>query len=136
MIDLTAIADLHRHPNAQLPLYMKNEASIDTAMRLQESRRQQGSDEVLAARIEEWLSQPIGSELGDLDDMDAEPEYRDTTCLIEIWDKMMGKDINAYSDRDQQLLSRAMRKVTTWKTSGERKPLPGYGRQRVYIRTA
>lgn len=123
-------------PYSTLPLYMQNEAAIDTAKRLQESRRQQGSDEVLAARIEEWLSQPIGSDLG-LDDLDNEaPTYRDTTCLIEIWDKMMGKDINAYSDRDQQLLSRAMRKVTTWKTSGERKPLPGYGRQRVYIRTA
>lgn len=122
-------------PHSTLPLYMKNEASIDTAMRLQESRRQQGSDEVLAARIEEWLSQPIGSDLG-LDDLDGEePEYRETTCLIEIWDKMMGKDINTYSDRDQQLLSRAMRKIPGWKTSGERKPIGGYGRQRIYIKT-
>lgn len=119
-------------PRSVLPLYMQTEAAIDTAMRLQESRRQQGSDEVLAARIEEWLSQPIGSDLG-LDDVDdVEPRYRDTTCLIEIWEQMMGRDVNNYTDRDQQLLSRAMRKVPTWKTTGSRVRVAGYGQQRIY----
>jgi predicted P-loop ATPase len=118
-------------PRSVLPLYMKNEAAIDAAKRLQESRRQQGSDEVLAARIEEWLSQPIGSELG-LDDDDEEPRYRDTICLIEIWEKMMGQDPNKYTDRDQQVLGRAMRKIKSWKTTGSRVRIPGYGQQRIF----
>lgn len=117
-------------PHSTLPLFMQNEAAIDTAKRLQESRRQQGSDEVLAARIEDWLEQPIDSDLG-LDD-DEDPIYRDTTCLIEIWDKMMGKDVNTYSDRDQQLLGRAMRKVPGWKTTGSRVRMGTYGQQRIY----
>lgn len=120
-------------PHSTLPLYMKNEAAIDTAKRLQESRRQQGSDEVLAARIEDWLNSPIGSDLGDLDD-DLDPQYRDTTCLIEIWDKMMGRDVNTYTDRDQQLLGRAMRKVSSWKTTGSRARMGTYGQQRIYRR--
>lgn len=119
-------------PAASLPLYMKNDASADIAKKLQESRRQQGSDDVLAARIEEWLSQPIGSELG-LEDLDGEEtRYREAICLPEIWEQMMDRDINNYTDRDQQLLGRAMRRVEGWEPTGEREKFGKYGRQRAY----
>lgn len=120
---------------AMLPLYIRNEAAVNAAKAMQESRRQLGSDDVLAARIEEWLSQPIGADLG-LDDLgDEEPRYREITCLPEIWVEMMGRDINNYPDRDQQQLGRAMRRVAGWTTTGERERFPIYGRQRVYRRT-
>lgn len=119
-------------PAASLPLYMKNDASADIAKKMQESRRQQGSDDVLAARVEEWLSQPIGSELG-LDDLEGEePRYRESICLPEIWEQMMDRDINNYTDRDQQLLGRAMRRVEGWAPTGEREKFGKYGRQRAY----
>lgn len=117
---------------ATLPLYMKNDAA-DIAKQLQEAHRQQGSDDVLAARIEEWLLQPIGSELG-LEDLEGEePRYRDIVCLLEVWEQMMGRDINTFPERDQQLLGRAIRKVEGWGPAGGRRQFgPRYGRQRAY----
>lgn len=119
-------------PAASLPLYMKNDASADIAKKMQESRRQQGSDDVLAARIEEWLSQPIDADLGLEDLPGVEARYRDRICLPEVWSDMMGRDINNYTDRDQQLLGRAMRRVEGWEPTGEREKFGPYGRQRAY----
>ena len=97
-----------------------------------ESARQQGVDEVVAGRIEEWLSQPIGSELG-LDTLEGEePRFRTTICLPQIWVEMMGRDLHAYSDRDQQMLSRAIRKVEGWAYSGGKRRFAHYGNQRFY----
>lgn len=122
-----------QYPTAQLPLYMKNETAATSAKLMQESRRQVGADEVLAGQIEDWLAQPIGSDLG-LDDLDdEEPRYRTRTCLLEIWVDMMGRDRAAYSDRDGQLLGRAMRKVEGWRVTGARHRFPnGIGQQRAY----
>lgn len=123
-----------RYPSAQLPLYMKNESSALIAKAMQESRRQIGADEVLAGQIEDWLEQPIGADLG-LDDLDEneEPKYRVETCLLELWVMLLGKDKAAYTDRDQQLLSRAMRKVPGWRTTGSRRRFEnGIGQQRAY----
>lgn len=121
-----------RHPQGTLPLYMKNDAAA-TAKLLQESRRQQSMDDVLAARIEAWLDAPIGSELG-FDDVEGEePVYRNEVCLMEIWEQMMGQDINKQSDRDQQLLGRAMRKVPGWHFAGTRR-FKHYGKLRAFAR--
>lgn len=119
-------------PTAMLPLYIRGEAAQQIARTKQESARQQGVDEVLAARIEDWLSQPIGSDLG-LDTLEGEePQFRTSICLPQIWVEMMGRDIDAYADRDQQLLSRAIRKVEGWAFSGGRPHFKGYGRQREF----
>lgn len=122
-----------RYPTAQLPLYMKNESSAMIASAMQESRRQIGADEVMAGQIEDWLSKPIGADLG-LDDLECgELEYRTRTCLLEIWVHMLGKDAAVYTDRDQQLLGRAMRKVQGWRVSGARHRFEGgIGQQRAY----
>lgn len=121
-------------PTAMLPLYIRGEAAQLIAKTKQENARQQGVDEVLAARIEEWLSQPIGSELG-LDTLEGEePRYRTSVCLPQIWVEMMGRDIDVYADRDQQLLSRAMRKVEGWVFTGSKHRFPTYGQQREFRR--
>lgn len=120
-------------PYGALPLYMTNPVAAAYAKELQESRRQHGNDDVLAAQIENWLSQPIGSELG-LDDLDGvEPEYRSKTCLLDIWENMMGRDRHAYGERDQQLLGRAMNKVRGWTKCGQSR-FAKYGKQNVYVR--
>ena len=123
-----------RQPHGPLPLYMTNPVAAAYAKDLQESRRQQGNDDVLASRIEHWLEQPIGSEYGELSDIDGvEPEYRDEVCLPEIWADMMGRDINVYTDRDQQLLGRAMAKVAGWTQQGQKR-FPRFGKMRRYVR--
>lgn len=121
-----------RYPSAQLPLYMKNESSSLIAREMQESRRQIGADEVLAGQIEDWLETPVGAEYG-LDDENDPATYRTRTCLLEIWVHMMGKEKSAYSERDGQMLGRAMRKVKGWRVSGARHRFPGgIGQQRSY----
>lgn len=120
-------------PHGTLPLYMKNPVAAAYAKELQESRRQQGSDDALAGRIEAWLAAPIGSELG-FDDVEGEePVFRNEVCLLQIWEELMERDRNAYPDRDQQMLARAIRKVEGWVSVG-RQYTPKYGQQRVYGR--
>lgn len=122
-----------QHPGGTLPLYMKNPIAADEAKLLQESRRQQSSDDVLAARIEQWLEAPIGEDLG-FDPVDGDDvQYRNETCLAEIWDEMMGHDINKQSDRELQMLGRAIRKVPGWMVDGQAR-FKKYGKQRRFRR--
>jgi len=124
-------------PHGTLPLYMRNDEASAEAKRLQESRRQVTTDDVMAARIEHWLSQPIGSDLGGFDDLDeVDPEsirYHEEVCIAQIWEEMMGQDINRKSERDQQMLGRAMRKVEGWAPAGQTR-FAKYGKQRVFRR--
>lgn len=120
------------HPYGALPLYMRNPVAAAYAKEMQESRRQQGSDDVLAAQIEAWLDKPIGSDLG-FDDADDEPRWRNEICLLEIWEKMMGRDKNNYPDRDSQMLGRAIRKVAGWAHVGQQR-FKDYGKQRCFAR--
>ena len=120
-------------PHGRLPLYMKNPVAAAYAKEMQESRRQQGADDALAGRIEGWLDAPVGSELG-FDDVEGEePTFRNEVCLLQIWEEMMERDRNSYSDRDQQMLARSMRKIDGWLPVGRQKTTK-YGRQRVYQR--
>jgi hypothetical protein len=64
-----------------------------------------------------------------------EPRYRTSICLPQIWVEMMGRDLDAYSDRDQQMLSRAIRKVEGWGFSGARIRFAHYGQQREFKKT-
>lgn len=126
--------EMRRNCNAEtLPLYLSDQEAGREAGILQESRRAVGADDVMAGQIEDWLTQPIGADLG-LDDLEGEtPEYRTRTCLLEIWVQMLGRDKAAYTDRDQQLLGRAMRKVEGWRVSGARHRFTGgIGQQRAY----
>lgn len=120
-------------PGTMLPLYMQNTDAVAIAKELQENHRQQGADDILAAQIEEWLEQPINADLGFEPSEDEVPVYRDRVCGIEVWVEMMKRDRHAYSDRDQQLLARALNKVPGW-SKGGRARIPVYGLQRFYYR--
>jgi len=118
---------------ARLPLYMKNPVAAAYAKEMQESRRQASHDDVMAGRIVHWLDMPINADLGFDEHEDGEPVYRNETCLLEIWEKMMGRDINLYQERDQQLLGRAIRKLEGWEQDGQAR-FDKYGKQRIYRR--
>lgn len=118
-----------RNPNGGLPLYMRNQVAAAEASRLQESRRQERAEDVLAGQIQDWLDLPI--ETGDLDDETR--TYRNEVVLLEVWCEMMGEQRYRYPDKDQQLLGRAMRQVEGWHLAGQARH-PKYGKQRLFKR--
>ena len=120
-------------PHGELPLYMTNPVAAAEAKRLQESRRSETVEDSLAGQIEAWLDAPIGSDLG-LDDLPGdEPRYRNNVCLVEIWVEMLGKPSDSRTDRDIQMLGRAMRKVQGWESDGSRRS-KAWGKQRTHRR--
>jgi predicted P-loop ATPase len=126
-----SMRDLYTH--ADLPLYLQNDDAAAQAKVLQEDRRQESADEVMAGRIAEWLERPIGAELG-LDCLDGEePRFRSEVYLPEIWTQMLGQDAAKYDPRNQQLLGRAMRLVPGWRLQGQGRSKV-YGKQRVFVR--
>ncbi len=118
---------------ARLPLYMKNPVAAAYAKEMQESRRQVGLDDTLAARIEHWVGRPINADLQAFDDEDPldVPVYRTELCGYDVWSEMMNNDPNRYSDRDQQLIGRALRKIPGWEYAGQLNT-DRWGKQRVY----
>lgn len=121
------------NPYGMLPLYLVNPVAAKYATEIQESRRQVGSDDTLAAQIQEWLDQPIGSDLGLSDLPGDEPQYRTEVTLLEIWEDMMGRDRHTYPEREAQMLGRAIGRITGWKPDG-RKRTNRYGRQRIWTK--
>jgi len=123
------------HPFGDLPLYLRHDESAAEAKVLQESRRAESVDEVVAGRISHWLEEPIGSDLG-LDHLDGETlRYRDRVCLPEIWHEMMGQDLAKYDSKSQQMLGRAMRLLPSWRLIGQSRT-EKYGKQRIFARAA
>lgn len=119
---------------AKLPLYMKNPVAAEYAKEMQESRRQVTSDDTLAGRIEHWLDKPVNADLGFDDDDGEAPVYRNEITLLDVWVDMMNGDPNNYPEREQQLLGRAIRKVSGWAQIGQQRT-EKWGKQRVYVRT-
>ncbi|WP_242136967.1 VapE domain-containing protein [Sphingomonas sp. TREG-RG-20F-R18-01] len=121
-------------PFGTLPLYLSDPESRLTAARLQESRRIEGPDDVLAGRIAEWLDQPVIN--GDVrDDLDAngDPVYRMEVCTAMIWVDCMGKDLSGFKTQEQGSVNRAMSKVPGWESDGSMR-FPRFGKQRVFRR--
>lgn len=80
-----------RYPVGDLPLYLTDEEAALEALELQEDRRVESAEDVLAGKIEAWLDEPIGTDdrFDDLDP-DAPKEYRQETCINQIWEEMLG----------------------------------------------
>ena len=104
---------------------------------MQESRRVETSEEMLAGRIEAWLDEPIDpdSRFDDLD-ITAPKQFRQETCITQIWQEMLGKD-GAPATVDAMRIGKAMLQVAWQRTSG---PVNSYainkkyGKCRVYTR--
>jgi predicted P-loop ATPase len=121
-------------PVGSLPLYLSDEASKIEAAIVQESRRVESAEDGLAGRISEWLDRPVEADFEDLDHPTVGARARTATCLTQIWCEMMGKDLGSYGQVQAQQLGRAMKRVPGW-VAADRRRIPKYGQQRVYLRT-
>lgn len=122
-----------KQPRGTLPLYLQNEEATKYAASLQEIKRIETVDDLMQARIEEWLEKPI-SDIG-FDDVDAvgEPQYRTETCLAEIFSQCLGDSNKQYDRSMQQIVSNAMGQIRTWEKTSRRKVFAGvHGRQQIY----
>ncbi len=123
-------------PRGILPLYLAEAEARTTAARLQESRRVETADDIMAGRIAEWLAHPIVTGSIDDDFENGEPRYRTETCLAQIWTECFGNTKEPGQAESQQL-GRAMRLVPEWSLCSVgtgRKRFPKYGQQRFYSR--
>lgn len=121
-------------PHGTLPLYLANRDSRAIAARLQESRRQENPDDVLAGRIAAWLEAAVVS--GNIDDdltANGKPRFRDETCTAEIWVECLGKDLSAFKFQEQGSVNRALSKVPGWGAAGSKR-FDRYGKQRLFAR--
>lgn len=130
---------LYRHmrakkPRGMLPLYLAAEDARVIAERLQESRKVESTDDVVAGQIAEWLDRPIND--GGFDDVekDGTPLYRNETCLVQIWCECLGRDLTQYVGSWPATLGRAMRQVPGWTMAGHRQRFGRHGQQRAFRR--
>ncbi len=130
--------DMRRCHNSDedLPLYLTDQFSVKYATKLQESRRVESPDDVLAGRIEEWLEKPINT--GSLDDDGADaagvPVLYNEVCTQLIWVECLGGDMKLFKAAEQGQVNRAMGRIPGWSATGEQKRFPKYGKQRVFYR--
>jgi len=116
-------------PSGTLPLYLADAESRVIAARLQESRRVESPDDVLAGTIAEWLDRPISN--GGFDD---DGQLRNETCSKEIWMEMLGGDERSFNAAAQSMVNRALMRVEGWGGDGSQKRFAKYGKQRVFYR--
>lgn len=122
-------------PGGTLPLYLADSAAREEAEKLQDSARVESSEENLSGKIERWLDEPIVDGDG-FDDDGGEPgktKVRNETCVMEIWEKMLGRDTAALDQRNSQIIGRSLSMISGWDNFG-RVYTVKYGRQRVYRR--
>jgi predicted P-loop ATPase len=119
-------------PTGTLPLYLSDAEAGEEALRLQETRRNESVEDVLAGQIEAWLEKPV--ETGSIDD-DQSGGVRNETCVLEIWCDLMGKEASSLKQGDSQLIGRAMRKLAGgWSFDGRYADHGRFRKQRIWER--
>lgn len=118
-------------PQGTLPLYLQGAESRSIAARLQESRRVESPDDVLAGRIAEWLDKPTNA---DAFDQGEQPIYRNETCTAQVWVECLHGDIRTFKTQEQGMVNRALSRVPGWATDGSQHRFNPYGKQRVFYR--
>lgn len=121
-------------PVGTLPLYLRGQESRSIAARLQESRRVENPDDVLAGRIAEWLERPIVDGGFEQIDEDGCPQFRNETCTAQVWVECMGGDIRQFKTAEQGMVNRALGRVPGWSGDGSQHRFHPYGKQRVFYR--
>lgn len=117
-------------PYGTLPLFLSEADARAEAEALQEERRAENIEDVLAGKISEWLDQPVRS--GDIDE--ELPTLRMETCSAQIWVECLGKDLAAFKPAEQSVVGRALRKVPGWGPTGTQHRFASYGLQRLFMR--
>lgn len=125
-------------PLGVLSLYLRDEAAAAEALIMQESRRVETSEDVLAGLIAAWLERPAEDGTG-FDDLDtsAPKQYRQETCTAEIWERVMGGKPGNIPQNESTKIGRAMT-ILGWPRTenrvSDREVNKLYGRTRVYVR--
>jgi hypothetical protein len=126
-------------PFGTLPLYLQGPA-LGLAIEMQESRRIESADEILAGKITAWLNDAVKDPSGfddvdDVDDLLGGPILRDEVSLAELWTECLGRDFSqmATDRRNTTSLGQAMRHVEGWEFAG-RQRTARFGLQRTYRR--
>lgn len=121
----------------ELPLYMADPEAAKEAAAMQESRRVETAEEMLAGKIEAWLNQPIGTDER-FDDLDpgSPKAYRNETCIAQIWEEMLGRD-GAVPHTEAAKIGKAMLQVGWDRSKGTMTGMEinkKFGKCRVYTR--
>lgn len=125
-----------REDNAfgDLPLFM-TDAAASGAEQMQESRRLESAEEVMAGQIKAWLDEPIGAQFDDLDPNEPK-NYRDSTCIAQVWQDMMERE-GSPPQMESIRIGKALG-IVGWKRTENRVMYyqinKKYGKCRVYIR--
>lgn len=127
-----------KQPFGNLPLFLTDEAAATEAVMLQQSRKIETAEDVLAGQILHWLDQPI-DDAPEFDDLDADAPkiYRDATCTQEIWVEVLGGRTNNIPQSEAIKIGRAMGLVGWKRSRGVTKSYrvnEKYGPCRVYIK--
>lgn len=116
-----------RQPHGDLPLMLKDEHAICQAKLLQDSRRSETPEDILAAEIKGVLSEPQET------DLDGVETVRTVTCLKEIWIDLLGRDPRDLSNGiTTRLIGKAVR-MAGWQPAGQGR-CGKYGSQKLYRR--
>lgn len=98
----------------KLSLFLDNEDAAAEALSMQESRRAETSEEVVAGQLEAWLDTPLGDDFDDLEP-GAPKVMRDATCVAQIWTEMMGRQ-GGPSSVEAQRIGKALQ-ILGWSRS-------------------
>ena len=122
----------------ELPLYIQSDEARAEASALQESRRVETVEDALSGRIEAWLDEPIGTD-PDFDDLDpdAPKVLRNFTCVMQIWEDMMGNEAGRLGTAEATKIGKALGRIKGWqKYSKNQLHTRKYGKQRIFKRVS
>lgn len=127
--------EMRRRHNGDLPLHLTDEAAQIEAASIQESRRVETPEDVLAGKIEVWLDSHVGDDFEDLEETTR--VVRNETCTAQIWEEVMGGRPGQMPNIEAMKIGRAMQ-ILGWKRTENKvrtyEVNKRYGATRVYVR--
>jgi len=119
----------------ELPLFLKSVDAVAEAKALQESRRVDTVEDVLASRIESWANEPLGA--ADEDDElnpNAQQKVRNSISALQLWVEMDKNDVGKFGPAEASRYGKAITRVKGFSKLPGRTMTKKYGRQWVYVR--
>lgn len=114
-------------PYGELPLDMRDKAAASEALLIQDSRRPETPEEMLASEIARKLDEPEHT------DLDGATTPRNRTCIREVWIDLLGRDARELDSRlTANLVGKALR-IAGWEQAGTMKH-PKYGVPKAWRR--
>lgn len=104
--------------------------NLEAELEVQHDERMK--DDGLAGKIQAWLEEPIQHEF---ESSTGEDEYRDITCVRQIWVECMGEPEGRINRAQTEHVVSALKKIPGWDwRPGTVRKFTGYGRQKAFIK--